>query len=116
VNSLPPSAASTVKSGAATPGLNSAHAAVVKTPKQREKRRVVGFTGRILLFGARLAAIQPTHNAIPIKSMLIDRKIVALRPRNPTCLKAARQMSLYGFRPQSGAPRAAAVFTDRPRG
>jgi hypothetical protein len=31
------------------------------------------------LFGARLAAIQPTHNVAPIKSMLIDRKIAALR-------------------------------------
>jgi hypothetical protein len=68
-----------VKSGAASHGFNTAHAAVVKRPKQRERTRVDGFTGRVRLFPARLAAVHPTHNAPPIKSTLIDRKFAALR-------------------------------------
>jgi hypothetical protein len=71
LNSLPPSAASTVKSGAASPGFNAAHAAVAQMPRQRVRNRIDGFTRRILLFCARLAVI------LPIKSTLTDRKIAA---------------------------------------
>jgi hypothetical protein len=60
-----------VKSGAASPGFNAAHAAVVKRARQRERNRVDGFTGRILLLRARLAAktkadrpLRRQHNAL----------------------------------------------------
>src|ERR1700731_2805888 len=49
LNSLPPSAASTVKSGAASPAFNAAVAVVGERPRQTDRNRVNGFTGRILL-------------------------------------------------------------------
>jgi hypothetical protein len=61
-----------VKSGAASPGFNAAHAVVEKRPRQRERNRVDGFTGRILLFRAGLAAktklCKQNIMLLPIKS------------------------------------------------
>src|ERR1700745_4350478 len=48
LNSLPPSAASKVNSGAASPGFSAAHAAVAKRPRYRERNRADGFMKRIL--------------------------------------------------------------------
>jgi hypothetical protein len=49
LNSLPPSAASTANSGAASPGFSAAHAEVAKRPRYRERNTADGFIKWILL-------------------------------------------------------------------
>ena len=74
------------KIGAASPGFNAAHAAVVKRPKQKERSRIEGFTRHFLLLQARLVAKTKADHPcrqhimlLSIRSTMVDPKIPVLR-------------------------------------